>query len=156
MQVALTISTLPLFLVGNRSDASPADNGKDILMPMVSVSLPIFRKKYKAGQSEAQLMQESFSLQREEVSNRLISSYDMVCFEIQKQQELIELYEEQIVESKQALNLLLSAYANSGKDFEEVLRMQQQILKYQKRKVTSVSKYYKAWAKHNYITAKTR
>jgi len=80
----------------------------------------------------------------------------MVCFEIQKQQELIELYEEQIVESKQALNLLLSAYANSGKDFEEVLRMQQQILKYQKRKVTSVSKYHKAWAKHNYITAKTR
>jgi outer membrane protein TolC len=125
-------------------------------MPMVSVSLPIFRGKYKAAQKEAQLMQESYSLQREEATNRLTSSYDMIWFEIQKQVELIQLYEEQIQESGQSLNLLFSAYSNSGKDFEEVLRMQQQILKYQKMKATALSEYHIALAELDYVTAKSK
>jgi outer membrane protein TolC len=135
---------------------SVPDNGKDAFMPMVSVSLPIFRGKYKAAQKEAQLMQESYSLQREEAANRLISSYDMIWFEIQKQIELIQLYEEQIQESRQSLNLLFSAYSTSGKDFEEVLRMQQQILKYQKMKATALSEYHIALAELDYITAKSK
>ncbi len=143
-------------IVGQRTDMSVPDNGKDAFMPMVSVSLPIFRGKYKAAQKEAQLMQESYSLQREEATNRLTSSYDMIWFEIQKQVELIQLYEEQIQESGQSLNLLFSAYSNSGKDFEEVLRMQQQILKYQKMKATALSEYHIALAELDYITAKSK
>lgn len=147
---------LDYVIVGKRTDMSVPDNGKDVLMPMVSASLPIFRGKYRAAQKEAQLMQESYSLQKEEVSNRLVSSYDMVWFEIEKQLELIYLYEEQIVESNQSLNLLISAYANSGKDFEEVLRMQQQILQYKKMKTTALSKYYTSIAELDYLTAKSK
>ncbi len=146
---------LDYVIVGQRTDVSLPDNGQDVFMPMVSVSLPIFRGKYKAAQKEAQLMQESYSLQREEAANRLISSYDMIWFEIQKQIELIQLYEEQIQESRQSLNLLFSAYSTSGKDFEEVLRMQQQILKYQKMKATALSEYHIALAELDYITAKS-
>jgi outer membrane protein TolC len=80
----------------------------------------------------------------------------MIWFDIQKQIELIQLYEEQIQESRQSLNLLFSAYSNSGKDFEEVLRMQQQILKYQKMKATALSEYHIALANLDYITAKTK
>ncbi len=147
---------LDYVIVGQRTDMSLPDNGQDVFMPMVSVSLPIFRGKYKAAQKEAQLMQESYSLQREEATNRLTSSYDMIWFEIQKQVELIQLYEEQIQESGQSLNLLFSAYSNSGKDFEEVLRMQQQILKYQKMKATALSEYHIALAELDYVTAKSK
>jgi outer membrane protein TolC len=147
---------LDYVIVGQRTDVLLPDNGQDVFMPMVSVSLPIFRGKYKAAQKEAQLMQESYSLQREEAANRLISSYDMIWFEIQKQIELIQLYEEQIQESRQSLNLLFSAYSTSGKDFEEVLRMQQQILKYQKMKATALSEYHIALAELDYITAKSK
>jgi outer membrane protein TolC len=147
---------LDYVIVDQRTDMAVQDNGRDILMPMVSVSLPIFRGKYKAAQAEAQLMQESFSLQREEVSNRLTSSYDMVWFEIQKQAELIELCQNQIQVSEQSLTLLFTAYGNSGKEFEEVLRMQQQILKYQKMKATALSEYHIARAELDYITAKSK
>ncbi|MCR9154094.1 MAG: TolC family protein [Bacteroidetes bacterium] len=147
---------LDYVIVGQRTDVSLPDNGQDVFMPMVSVSLPIFRGKYKAAQKEAQLMQESYSLQREEAANRLTSSYDMIWFEIQEQIELIQLYEEQIQESRQSLNLLFAAYSNSGKDFEEVLRMQQQILKYQKMKATALSEYHIALAELDYITAKSK
>ena len=147
---------LDYVIVGQGTDMSLPDNGQDVFMPMVSVSLPIFRGKYKAAQKEAQLMQESFSHQKVDMANRLTSSYEMVWFDIQKQLEFIELYEEQIITSQQSLNLLFTAYGNSGKDFEEVLRMQQQILKYQKMKATALSDYNIAIAELDYITAKTK
>ncbi|MEQ9288245.1 MAG: TolC family protein [Cyclobacteriaceae bacterium] len=150
---------LDYVLVGQRSDlsagmAAPADNGKNVLMPMVSMSLPIFRKKYKAAIREASLMQEKYALQKADYSNTLASSYDMSSFKIQQQTDLIGLYEGQIATSGQVLNLLFSAYSNAGKNFEEVLLTQQQILKYQKMKATAEMQYHIALAELNYLTAK--
>jgi len=142
-------------IMDKNSNGGMTDNGKDVLMPMVSVSIPIFRKKYRAAKKEAQLMQESYSLQKEETANKLISNYENVWFELQSQQHLIELYDQQILVSEQALNLLFSAYGNSGEQFEEVLRMQQQLLKYEKMKVTAEVQYQIELAKLNYLTAKT-
>jgi outer membrane protein TolC len=146
---------LDYVIVGKRTDVSMPDNGKNVLMPMVSATIPIFRKKYKAAEKEAQLMRESYSLQKEETINSLTSNYESAWFQIQQQEELIDLYKEQILVSNQTLNLLFSAYGNSGKDFEEVLRMQQQLLKYEKMMATAEVQYQIAIAKLNYITAKT-
>ena len=151
---------LDYIIVGKRTDlepgmAAPADNGKDAFMPMVSVGLPIYRKKYKAAVKEAQLMQENYSLQKLEYANTLTSGYEMTWFEIQQEQELLQLYDQQIQESNQALNLLISAYGNSGIEFEEVLRMQQQLLKYEKMKAAAIVQYQIAIARLNYLTAKT-
>ncbi len=147
---------LDYVIVGKRTDMTMEDNGKDVLMPMVSASIPIFRKKYKSAQKEAQLMQESYAFQKIELANQLTSSYEMAWFGIQKQQELIKLYDAQIMESEQSLNLLFSAYGNSGKEFEEVLRMQQQLLKYEKMKATALAAFQIALAELDYLTAKTR
>ena len=146
---------LDYVLVGNRTDMDLPDNGKNVLMPMVSVSIPIFRSKYKAAQKEAQLMQDSYSLQKKELGNRLVTAYDKAWFEIQQQHELARLYEQQTEESQQSLDLLFAAYSNSGKDFEEVLRMQQQVLKYQKLKASALTQYQIARAEMDYLTAKT-
>lgn len=145
---------LDYVMVGERTDMALPDNGKDVLMPMVTVSLPIFRGKYKAAVKEAQLMQESYSLQKTETTNSLNSNYEMALFDIRQQTDLISLFDQQISESKQVLNLLFTSYGNSGKDFEEVLRMQQQLLKYDRLKITALSQYRIAQAKMNYITAK--
>ncbi|MEQ8472644.1 MAG: TolC family protein [Marinoscillum sp.] len=146
---------LDYVMVGERTDMNLPDNGKDVLMPMFSVSIPIFRNKYKAAVKEAQLMQESYSLQKDEYANSLTSGYEMAWFEIQQQLELLQLYDQQIQESEQALTLLFTAYGNSGKEFEEVLRMQQQLLKYEKMKASAEVQYQVAVAKLNYLTAKT-
>ncbi|MDX8339823.1 TolC family protein [Draconibacterium sp. IB214405] len=142
-------------IVGKRTDMEVNDNGKNVFMPMVSASIPIFRKKYRAAEKEAQLTQEKYSFQKEETINSLTSGYESIWFQIQQQKDLIDLYEAQILESNQTLNLLFSAYGNSGKDFEEVLRMQQQLLKYEKMKAMAETQYQTALAKLNYITAKT-
>lgn len=144
---------LEYMFMDKNSNGGMTDNGKDVLMPMVSVSIPIFRKKYKAAEKEAQLMQESYSLQKEETANMLVSNYETTWFELQRQQQLIELYDQQTRVSKQALNLLFSAYSNSGEQFEEVLRMQQQLLKYEQMKATAEVQYQIEMAKLKYITA---
>ncbi|ASO05831.1 TolC family protein [Arenibacter algicola] len=145
---------LDYVMVGERTDMTLVDNGKDVLMPMLTVTLPIFRGKYKAAVKEAQLMQESYSFQKKEIANSLNSNYEMALFDIRQQTDLVSLFDQQIEESRQALNLLFTAYGNSGKDFEEVLRMQQQLLKYDKLKITALSQYRIAMAKLDYITAK--
>jgi outer membrane protein TolC len=146
---------LDYVMVGERTDMVIPDNGKDVLMPMVSVSIPIFRSKYNASVKEAQLMQESYTHQKQEVANTLISEYEMVWFQVQQQAQLLSLYEQQIQTSQQSLNLLFTSYGNSGKEFEEVLRMQQQLLKYQKMSATALAQYHIVVEKINYLTSKT-
>ncbi len=146
---------LDYVVVGERSDMDLPDNGKDVFMPMVSVSIPIFRKKYSSAIKEAQLMRESYELQKEDYTNSLTSNYEWTRFELEQQRQLLDLYEQQVYSSEQALNLLLKSYGNSGESFEEVLRMQQQLLKYEKLQATATAEYHVALAQLNYLTAKT-
>ncbi|QNR24219.1 TolC family protein [Croceimicrobium hydrocarbonivorans] len=137
------------------SNNAISNSGQDAIMPMLSISLPIFRAKYQAAEAEAQLKQESYRLQKEELSNKLSSSYEQAWFKLQKQGDLMRLYRQQIQISKQSLELLYTAYSNSGKDFEELLRMQQQILEYQNKLSSAQAAYGVALAELDYLTAKS-
>lgn len=141
--------------VGKRTDMDLPDNGKDILMPMVSISLPLFRGKYRASVNEARLMRETYALQKKEYTNSLESGYELAWFELQRQLELLRLHTLQIQETDQALNLLFSAYGNSGREFEEVLRMQQLLLKHEKMKAAAEAGYGTALARLDYLAART-
>lgn len=141
--------------VGQREGVSIPDNGKDVLMPMVSVSIPIFRKKYRAAIEEANLKQESIEHQKEAYKNSVVSDYEMEQYKITEAQELNQLYEKQIQKMEQIENLLLKSYSNSGEDFEEILRIQQRILNYETAVVVAITNAYEAMAEIDYLTAKT-
>tara|TARA_B100001109_G_scaffold242186_1_gene226927 strand:- start:4870 stop:6102 length:1233 start_codon:yes stop_codon:yes gene_type:complete len=138
--------------IGERTDVNIPDNGQDAFMPMVSMRIPIFRKKYKAAIKEAELGQESIQYQKEAVKNRLISNYEQVAFQLRKAEDLIQLYDSQIKKSNQLIQLLYSSYSNSVEDFEEVLRMQQQLLKYEMAKVTALKNHKMSLAEIEYLT----
>lgn len=142
-------------VTGKRTDINLPDNGRDVLMPMLSISIPVFRGKYKASVEEARFMQESFNHRKKAVENQLIAEYESVFFKIQKQRELINLYQQQTKTLKQSLKLLFTAYGNSGENFEEVLRMQQELLKYRKLKAQALVDHEISVAKVNYLTSKS-
>lgn len=146
---------LDYVVVGKGPNVSMSDNGKDVFMPMVSVSIPIFRRKYNASVKEARLMQESYTYQKQEVTNALISEYETVWFQVQQQLQLLSLYEKQMKSSQQSLNLLFTSYGNSGREFEELLRMQQQLLQYRKMTSSALVQYHIALEKINYLTSKS-
>ena len=144
------------YVLIDKNNSSIADNGKDVLMPMVSASLPIFRGKYKAAVREAQLIQSAVLENRKNRENMLVSMYASSWYDLIKAKQLIALYNAQITKSNQVLSLLLSSYRNSGKEFEEVLRTQQELLKYRVSETSAIKDYYTALAKLDYLTSKKR
>ncbi|KAA3659080.1 MAG: TolC family protein [Calditrichaeota bacterium] len=145
---------LSYILVDERPDLNIADNGKDAFMPMLSMTIPLFRKKYRAAVKEARLNQTRFTLNKSNLENNLLSAYDLANYKMEQAKQRHILYGEQISKTRQAIDLLHSAYGNSGKDFEEVLRMQQQLLRYEMSKATAVKEYYTAEAQRKYITGR--
>jgi len=117
--------------IGRRDVSDLTDNGKNVLMPMVSMSLPLNQKKYQAQQKEVGYNKASIQHQTEALLNQLGTDYDVAYTDYQDAERKMALYRDQIGRSKQALNILTSSFSAAGQDFEEVLRMQQLILKYQ-------------------------
>lgn len=142
-------------LVGERTDMDLPSNGRNAIMPMVTMSLPVYRGKYNAAVKEARFEQEAITFSKEAFENELISQYESGWFQLDRAMRLIELNQVQIEKTEQALELLHSAYSNSGKDFEEILRMQQQLIKYQISNASALKEYNTALAMLDYLTSKS-
>jgi outer membrane protein TolC len=113
--------------------------GKNMIMPMVSVTLPIYRKKYSAMQKEAGLRRDAVAYQQESVSRQLLVQWEEAQRDYRATQRSIRLYREQSMLTQQTLNLLMSGYTAEGRGFDELLRVQQQLLDYRLRLVNSVA-----------------
>ncbi len=144
---------LDYVMVKKRTDMDLAKNGRDILMPMISVSLPIFKRKYKAAEREAHLMQEAYAFEKVNTINQLQGRFEMLWYEIEQQNDLLNLFNSQLIETRQSLDILFSAYGNSGSEFEELLRMQQTLLKYQKQRVKAINQINISLAEIDYLLA---
>ena len=129
-------------------------NGQDAIMPMLSVTLPIFRKKYNAKQKEADFMVESANYEKQAVKNKLQSSYSMASYNFLKAEKLKKLYKTQTESTQQAIKLLASAYSNSGTNFEEILRMNQDLLMLQTATVTANKNQFIAQSTVEYLLSK--
>ena len=118
-------------VVGQRSDMELANNGQDIIMPMVSMSIPLFNgRKYEAARREVQLLREGNDAATEARENRLLSDLSLTIRDYQVALDRIALFEEQIEATQQAISILNSAYESTSKNFEDVLEFQQQLLAY--------------------------
>lgn len=129
-------------------------NGQDAIMPMLSVTLPIFRKKYKAAQKEAEYMITATEEKKVAVTNNLITSYSSAQYDVSKATDLLNLFETQVKSTKQAIALLIASYSNSGSDFIEILRMNQDVLMYEKATVTELKNLFTAQSKLEYLLSK--
>jgi len=116
-------------------------NGKDMFMPMVSVTIPIYRKKYNAMQSEARLMQEAGDQQTIDLKNSLLVQYRQFVQNLDDAERRIALYQEQEGLARKTTDLLLSGFTTTGNDFEEVLRMQIKVLDYGFNHVEAIVDY---------------
>lgn len=146
---------LDYVIVGERMDMTVEDSGRDAIMPMLSVSLPIFRKKYKAARKQAAFMAESYEQRKEGLENQLTAELESALFEVRQAQAMLELYRRQVESSQQVLNLLLSSYRNAATSFEEVLRVRQELLKYQLAVAEAESAYFTALAEIDYLSGNT-
>jgi len=116
-------------------------NGKDMFMPMLSVSIPIYRKKYDAMQKEAQLMKEATKEQTISLQNNLQVQYRSFIQNLDDAERRIKLYNEQEELAQKTTELLLTEFSTSGANYEEVLRMQYKVLDYGFKHIEAVTDY---------------
>lgn len=116
-------------------------NGNDMVMPMFSVSIPIYRKKYDAMQKEAQLMQEAGKQQTISLKNNLQVQYRSFVQNLDDAERRVSLYNQQEELARKTTDLLLAGFATTGIDYEEVLRMQYKVLDYGFKRIEAITDY---------------
>lgn len=138
--------------VSERTDMFPADNGKDIVMPMVSVSVPIFNSKYKSVSRQNELRQQELDAQKAQRLNTLKNllaeakqnkNTARINFNTQKQN---------IAQAQDAEEILLKSYETGSIDFNDVLDIQELQLEFQLKQLQAVQNYYEQAALINYLT----
>lgn len=105
-------------------------NGKDAIMPMIGISIPLYRKKYNALVQEASYNMQSAQFEKENKQIELTILFEKVYRDYSDANRRINMYQRQTMLAKKSLNILLTSYANDGRNFEEVLRMERKLLDY--------------------------
>lgn len=131
---------LPSFSVGlaytnvaNRTDVADfSGNGKDsFIFPQVGVRVPLYRKKYKAMVNEKEFLKTSVVQEKENRYNRLNTELEIGWRNYLDARRRVVLFEYLTRLADQSLDILLTEFTSAGKNFEEVLRMDRQLLVYE-------------------------
>jgi len=140
--------------IGKRTDMDVPDNGQDaLLLPQIGFKIPINRKKYKAMVNEATYKREAASARIDNLTNQLTTKMEMVYKAYQDALRDVKLYNNQADLATRSLDLLQTAFTTDGKNFEEVLRMNQKVLNYQLQLEKARTERNKNAAYINYLTA---
>ncbi len=113
-----------------RANSESMMNGRNMLMPMATVTIPLWRKKYTSSITESDFLRQSVIEQKQDFSNQLMVNYEDALKDFRDSDRRVKLYQDQTSLANQALNILIVQYSTEGSNFEEVLRMQQQLLDY--------------------------
>jgi len=130
---------LDYVIVQERPNLNFSDNGKDIVMPKISLSVPIFSKKHGSRSKQYELQKEEIDLRREASQNDL-----EILINYNTQQK-------NIGQAQQAEKILISQYETAQLDFEELLDIQQLLLTFENKKIQAIAMYFMQTATLNYL-----
>jgi outer membrane protein TolC len=117
--------------------SSSSMNGADMIMPMISVTLPIYRKKYNAMKTESDLLRSASEQNYKATANSLRTEFYNALQLYQDATQRSQLYENQRILAARSLDVLLKAFSTSATSLTDVLRMRQQIYEYELKLVES-------------------
>ncbi|BCY29406.1 TolC family protein [Flavobacterium okayamense] len=137
--------------VAERPNMDFSDNGKDIVMPMVSVSIPIFNKKYKSQTKQNDLQQQEITAQKQERLNALETLLDKANNERISARISYATQTKNLQQAKDAEDILIKSYETGTIDFNDVLDIQELQLKFQMNQIESVKTYYVQSTIINYL-----
>ncbi|WP_243350146.1 TolC family protein [Parabacteroides sp. FAFU027] len=126
----------------NKNPMSTSEmNGKDMVMPMVTVTLPIYRKKYKAMQNEAELMKTASQQGYQATANALNAEYYEAMQLYQDAARRIKLYANQTALAQKSLDITIKSFSASGAGLTELLSIRRQQLDYEQKQIEAIADY---------------
>lgn len=117
-------------VVTKRTDANPQYNGRDIFVPKVMISLPIYRKGYKAKDAEERVRMDALEYRKEDVVSRVMTK--IIAAQSNYKQAVLdnELSYNQIETIRRTYAIMLSEYSVDGRNFDDLLEIENLRLKY--------------------------
>ena len=124
-------------------------NGQDMIMPMVTLTLPIYRKKYNAMQTEVKFLKTASKQNYQATANALQTEYYEALQLYNDAQRRMKLYDSQSQLAKKSLDIMIKTFSSSASGLTDILRIRQQLLDYELKQVEAVADYNKAeaWVK---------
>ena len=138
--------------VDERPDMNFSDNGKDIVMPMVSLSIPIFNNKYKSQTKQNEFQQQKVLAQKQERLNKLETLLDKAINDRISARISYVTQAKNLKQANDAEEILIKSYETGTIDFNDVLDIQELQLKFQLNQIESVKTYYVQTTLINYLT----
>lgn len=138
--------------VEKRPDMDFADNGKDIFMPMVSLSIPIFNNKYKSSSKQNELKQLEIDAQKQSQFNQLQQLMNEALNERLASRISYNTQIKNLEQAKNAERILITSYESGTIDFNDVLEIQELQLKFQLGLIDAIRNYYRQTTMINYLS----
>lgn len=134
-------------LIGKRDDNMASMlgmsdmNGRDMIMPMFKISLPLFRRKYNAQQRESRYYWQSSRHKYDQTHNELQTAAIAARQQLDDAGRRVEMYIRQYELSREIWQLTLRSFAAATVPLTDAIRAERQMLDYQLKKSEAVAAY---------------
>ena len=125
---------------------------KDMVMPMVSISIPIFNNKYKSVTRQNELKQLEIKFQKEDRLNKLETLLAQGFYNRNAARIKFNVQTDNLKQAIDAEEILMKNYETGTIDFNDVLDVQELQLKFQINLIDSIKEYFTEYALINYLT----
>ena len=130
------------YSVISKSDMSTSSmNGKDMIMPMATLTLPVYRNKYNAMKKETDLLKTANEQNYQATANSLQNEYYEASQLLKDGERRIKLYNDQSLLAEKTLDIMLSGFATAETPLTDILRVRQQTIDYEFKKIEAIADY---------------
>ena len=137
--------------VGNRQDLNPIDNGKDIVAPMLSLSLPVFNKSYQSKERQLHIKEKQLELQKTDRKNQLQQQLDRAIAYSEKALIDFNSQNKNLNLAHQSLELVLAAFQTNAKGIEKLLDIQQLEFNFEFKRIGAIGNYFQGRLQLEYL-----
>jgi outer membrane protein TolC len=128
-------------------------NGDDMLMPMFSVSLPLYRNKYKAQQRESLLLEQAARQRYDNLHNALLAELYKARQQLDDAARQVALCQKQERLTETIYRLALQEFAADRNDLTNLIAVERQLLDYRVKKAEAIARYNTTVAEINKLTS---
>ncbi|MCE1198709.1 MAG: TolC family protein [Marinilabiliales bacterium] len=115
-------------LFGKNPMSTSEMNGKDMVMPMVTLTLPLYRKKYREMAHETSWMLKSGEAGRQAAIQELVVEYAEGCRAFRDAARKATFWEEQNRLAQASYRIYLRTFAASGSSLNDLLSLRRELL----------------------------
>ncbi len=138
--------------VQERTDMTVTNNGKDILMPSLGLSIPVFNRKYKSKITQTELKAKQTEWAYTEQKIQLENMLDDLETDFHNQLTNVLTADKNVKDTQLAIDVSLKAYETGMLDYDKILRLQLDKIQFQLKSLQATVRAFVIKARVEYLT----